>query len=51
MSTWIEIKEADAVELSDDGKTIEVYIGSDHGGAIYVDIPLEFIHKAREPDN
>ena len=42
MSTWIEVKEED-VELSDDGKTIEVLYSSDKFGNNYIEIPVEFL--------
>ncbi len=46
MSVWHEIKNQSDVELSDDGKTIEVCYGHDHNGNLYVDIPVEFVKFA-----
>lgn len=43
MSIWHEIKEQEDVELSEDGKTVEVCFGHDHNGNLYVDIPIEFV--------
>jgi hypothetical protein len=43
MSTWHNINNAEDVELNSDDNTIEVYIGEDYGGAIYVSIPLEYV--------
>ena len=43
MSNWIEIKKQEDVELSGDGKTIEVLYSSDEHGNNYIDIPIEFI--------
>ena len=44
MSTWIEIKNQEDVELSEDGKTIEVKYNFDEFGNTYIEIPVEFIY-------
>lgn len=46
MSTWIEIKNKEDVELSDDGKHIEVLYSSDKFGNNYIEIPVEFLKSA-----
>ena len=46
MSIWHEIKDQEDVQLSDDGKTIEVCYGSDNQGNLYVDIPIEYVKLA-----
>ena len=51
MSTWVEIKNQEDVELSDDGKTIEVLYSSDQHGNNYIDIPVEFIKSVLTPDS
>lgn len=43
MSTWIKIKKQEDVELSEDGKTIDVLYSFDHNGNNYIEIPVEFI--------
>lgn len=45
MSKWQEITDSEDVSLSADGKTIDVYIGSDDEGSIYIEIPIEFIKE------
>ncbi|KKN63239.1 hypothetical protein LCGC14_0503570 [marine sediment metagenome] len=50
MSLWIEIKKQEDVELSEDGKTIEVCYGADHNGNNYIDIPIELIKFALADD-
>ena len=46
MSTCREIKKQEDVELSEDGKTIEVLYMSDYNGNNYIDIPIEFVRQA-----
>ena len=48
MSTWYEIKEEEDIEISDDGKTLEVWFNADFTGNYYVDIPIEMIVKILE---
>jgi len=43
MSIWHEIKNPEDLEISEDGKTIEVLFNSDRFGNFYVDIPIIFI--------
>ena len=43
MSTWIEIKKQEDVEISEDGKTIQVLYRYDHNGNNYIEIPVEFV--------
>ena len=43
MSMWYKIKDQEDVEISEDGKTIDVLFGGDHNGNNYVEIPIEFI--------
>lgn len=43
MSLWKQIKNQEDVELSEDGKTIEVLYEFDHNGNNYIEIPVEFI--------
>ena len=49
MSTWREIKKQEDVELSEDGKTLEVLYMSDYNGNNYIDIPIEFVMQALSP--
>ena len=49
MSTWREIKKQEDVELSEDGKTLEVLYMSDYNGNNYIDIPIEFARQALPP--
>lgn len=46
MSIWKKIKHQDDVELSEDGKTLEVFYDSDLSGNWYIEIPIEFVKKA-----
>ncbi len=45
MSEWYEIKDQDDVELSEDGKSIEILFNTNKFGNQYVDIPLNFIMR------
>lgn len=48
MSLWKKIKCQDDVELSEDGKTLEVLYDSDNQGNYYIEIPIEFVKLAFE---
>lgn len=48
MSIWKKVKHQDDVELSEDGKTLEVFYDSDQFGSCYIEIPIEFVKKALE---
>ncbi len=50
MSTWYNIYDEDDVEYNISDDTVEVYIGDDYGGAIYVSIPLSSILKVIPPN-
>ena len=50
MSIWIEIKDKDDVELSNDGKSVEVLYQTDDTGNYYIDIPIEFIKSLIKGD-
>jgi len=50
MSIWHEIKKQEDVELSEDGKTIEVLYGFDHNGNKYIEIPVDFVKCVLEGD-
>ena len=43
MSVWHEIKKQEDVEVSEDGKTIDVLFSSDNWGNNYIQIPIKFI--------
>lgn len=43
MSEWFEIEEKDAVELSEDKKTIEILFNTSECGNQYIDVPVGFI--------
>jgi hypothetical protein len=45
MSQWYNITKQRDLEINNDDNTLEVYIGEDYGGAIYVSIPVEFIKE------
>ena len=45
MSTWHNITVPKDIEINKDDDTLEVYIGEDYGGAIYVSIPVTFIKE------
>lgn len=47
MSHWYEPKLED-YSLSEDGKELDILIGSDHGGNIYLTLKLEDIKKILE---
>ena len=52
MSIWYEIADQEDVELSEDGRTIDVLVSSDDFGNNYVMIPIEFIkHCIKEQAN
>lgn len=50
MSIWYKVKEQEDVELSVDGKTLDVCFLEDHNGGNYVEIPIEFVKKVM-PDH
>ena len=43
MSIWYEIKNPEDIEISDNGKTVEILIGTDYSGNIYVEIPVKIL--------
>ena len=45
MSEWYEIKEPEAISLSLDGKSINVQFDYNDFGAVYIEIPVDFILK------
>ncbi len=45
MSEWFEIKDPEDVELSDDGKAVQVMFDTDNNGNRYVEIPVEMLVK------
>lgn len=45
MSIWYEIKNIDDVEVSEDGKEIDVLYNNDLQGNYYVSIPIDFARK------
>jgi len=49
MSTRRIIKKQEDVELSEDGKTLEVLYEFDYNGNNYIDIPIEFVQQALPP--
>ena len=49
MSVWHEAKSEDVV-LSEDGKTIDVFIRSSDQGNEYIEIPIPFIKKILKED-
>ena len=48
MSEWIEIKDPEDVELSEDGKHIEVLYNYNAFGNQYIEIPVEYIKNVME---
>ena len=51
MSEWIEIKSLEDIELSEDGKHIEVLYNTNMWGNQYIEIPVEFITNALKLPN
>jgi hypothetical protein len=49
MSVWYEITNQEDVEVSEDGKTIEVLFSTDNFGNNYVEIPIKFIEHCLHP--
>ena len=43
MSLWYTIEDPEDVEISENGKTLDVLFHSDDSGNHYVEIPIEFI--------
>jgi hypothetical protein len=43
MSIWYKVEDREDVNLSADGKTIDVNFSGDDNGNIYVEIPIEFL--------
>jgi hypothetical protein len=50
MSVWHTIKDPDDVDLSLDGKTLDVLFKSDNSGNHYVEIPIEFVRRCTGRD-
>ena len=46
MSVWYTIFRQEDVEVSEDGKTIDVLFSTDGSGNNYVEIPIRFIETA-----
>jgi hypothetical protein len=45
MSKWYKVEDAEDVEISEDGKTVEVMFNTDYAGNCYVEIPVEMLNK------
>jgi hypothetical protein len=45
MSIWYSIEDPEDVDLSKDGKTLDVLFKSDDSGNHYVEIPIEFVER------
>jgi len=45
MSVWIEIKDKDSLDISDDGKDLEIFVNQDDFGANYYTVPLDLIDE------
>ena len=43
MSKWYEIKDKEDINISEDGKMLQVNFGGDNDGNLWVEIPIEFI--------
>jgi hypothetical protein len=43
MSTWHNITVPEDVEINKSDDTLEIYIGEDYGGAIYVSVDMNII--------
>jgi phosphoketolase len=51
MSAWIEIKNQEDVQLSEDGRTIEVLYEENEFGNCYIEIPIEIIKNILPHEN
>ncbi len=45
MSVWYIIEDPEDIEISEDGKTLDVLFTFDDSGNHYVEIPIEFIEQ------
>jgi hypothetical protein len=45
MSIWYEVKNAEDVDLSLDGKDVDILFKTDNQGNHYVSVPIEIIRK------
>jgi hypothetical protein len=45
VSKWHRIEDIKDIEISQDGADLEVLIGQDYFGNVYVEIPIELIKK------
>lgn len=43
MSEWYEVKDPDDVELSEDGKIVQILFDTDINGNCYVEIPVKIL--------
>ena len=55
MSVWYEIKDIEDIDMSRDGKEMEINFDSNEWGNVYVTIPikliLEIIEKHKQKEN
>ena len=45
MSEWYEVKDADDIEISEDGKFVDILFDTNDFGNCYVIVPVEMIVK------
>jgi len=50
MSEWYKIKDQADVELSEDGKSIEIMFNTNYSGSQYIEVPVEFIKRVLKED-
>ena len=50
MSEWYKIKDQADVELSEDGKSIEIMFNTNYSGSQYIEVTVEFIKRVLKED-
>lgn len=50
MSKWLTINDSDDVELSEDGRYVEILYATDDAGNCYIEVPVIFITRLLRQD-
>ena len=48
MTAWIEIKDLDDLDISDDKADLHIYVSENYFGADCISVPIELIKKIME---
>lgn len=45
MSIWYEVKDPENIDLSEDGKSVQILYNEDYNGNCYVEVPVELLTR------